>query len=250
MPTFLSACPGAKHAEVPVRYTTSMQIAALVFPDIDQMDLTGPFEVLSRLPEARFKLVWKDLGAIRDTKGLILTPGTLFPHAPEAPDVLLVPGGPGQLALMDDRLVLEWLRSRAAKARYILSVCTGALTLGAAGLLRRRHATTHWNSLHLLPEFGAIAESARVVVDGNLISTAGVSAGIDGALRLAALLAGDEVAQRIQLEMQYAPEPPFASGTLAQAPAAIREAAQAAAAPLSAARLEAARRATSRSSKL
>jgi cyclohexyl-isocyanide hydratase len=223
-----------------------MQIAALVFPDIDQMDLTGPFEVLSRLPGARFKLVWKDLGTVRDANGLILTPGTLLPHAPEAPDVLLVPGGPGQLPLMDDRPVLEWLRARAAKARYVFSVCTGALTLGAAGLLRGRRATTHWNSIHLLAEFGAIAEQARVVVDDNLISTAGVSAGIDGALRLAALLAGDDVAQRIQLEMQYAPEPPFSSGTPAQAPTAIREAAAAAAAPLAEKRLEAARRATSR----
>jgi cyclohexyl-isocyanide hydratase len=219
-----------------------MQIAALVFPDIDQMDVTGPFEVLSRLPNARFKLVWKDLAAVRDTNGLILTPSTLMPHAPEAPDVLLVPGGRGQLTLMDDAPVLEWLRTRAAKARYILSVCTGALTLGAAGLLRGRRATTHWNSIHLLPEFGAIAEDARVVVDGNLVSTAGVSAGIDGALRLAALLAGEETAQRIQLEMQYAPEPPFAAGNPAQAPPAIREAATAAVAPLAAARLEAARR--------
>jgi cyclohexyl-isocyanide hydratase len=211
-----------------------------------QCDLSGvasPFEVLSRLPGARFKLVWKDLAPVRDANGLILTPGTLLPHAPEAPDVLLVPGGRGQLALMDDQPVLEWLRTRAAKARYILSVCTGALTLGAAGLLRGRRATTHWNSVHLLPEFGAIPEDARVVVHGNLISTAGVSAGIDGALRLAALLAGEETAQRIQLEMQYAPEPPFASGTPAQAPAAILEAAAAAVAPLAAARLEAARRA-------
>jgi len=224
-----------------------MQIVALVFPDIDQMDLTGPFEVLSRLPDARFKLAWKDLGPVRDANGLILTPGTLLPHAPEAPDVLLVPGGRGQLALMDDQAVLDWLRVRAEKARYVLSVCTGALTLGAAGLLRGRRATTHWNSFALLPEFGAIAADARVVVDGNLISTAGVSAGIDGALRLAGLLAGDEVAQRIQLEMQYAPEPPFASGTPAQAPAAVRDAAAAAVAPLAKARLAAARRAISRS---
>jgi cyclohexyl-isocyanide hydratase len=224
-----------------------MQIAALVFPEIDQMDLTGPFEVLSRLPGARFKLVWKDLAPVRDANGLILTPGTLLPHAPEAPDVLLVPGGRGQLALMDDVPILEWVRSRAAKARYILSVCTGALTLGAAGLLRGRRATTHWNSFQLLSQFGATPEDSRVVIDGNLISTAGVSAGIDGALRLAALLAGEDAAMRIQLEMQYAPQPPFSAGTPGQAPAPIREAAEAAVAPLTEARLEAARRATSRS---
>ncbi len=223
-----------------------MEIVALLFPDLDQMDLTGPFEVLSRLPGARVKLAWKELTPVRDAFGLALTPTTLLPHAPESPDILLVPGGRGQLPLMDDEPVLQWLRARAAHARYILSVCTGALTLGAAGLLRGRRATTHWNSVHLLPYFGATAENARVVVDGNLISTAGVSAGVDGALAMAALLAGEPAAQRIQLEMQYAPEPPFHSGTPEQSPAAIRDAARQAAAGITAARVEAARRAAKR----
>ncbi len=195
-----------------------MRIAALVFPGIDQMDLTGPFEVLARLPDATFYLVWKELTPVRDMAGFVLTPNATLETELDSLDVLLVPGGRGQVPLMEDEAILSWLRSRAARAHYILSVCTGALTLGAAGLLSGRRATTHWNSFHLLPYFGAIPEDARVVIDGNFISAAGVSAGIDGSLRLAALLKGDEFAQRIQLDMQYAPEPPFAAGTPAQAP--------------------------------
>jgi cyclohexyl-isocyanide hydratase len=223
-----------------------MQIAALIFPNMDQLDFTGPFEILSRLPDAQVHLVWKDLTPIRDLFGLILTPTATLETALPAPDVLLVPGGMGQLPLMDDQAVLSWLRARALEARYILSVCTGALTLGAAGLLQGRRATTHWNSHHLLPYFGAIPEDARVVVDGNLISTAGVSAGIDGSLRLAAALAGDAAAQRIQLDIEYAPEPPFSSGTPAQAPELILSASRERASRITAARLAAAQRAANR----
>jgi cyclohexyl-isocyanide hydratase len=222
-----------------------MHIGALIFPEIDQMDLTGPFEVLARVSGAKVSLIWKDLAPVRDALGLILTPTATLADAPPL-DVLVVPGGRGQLPLMDDEPVLGWLRDRAAEARQILSVCTGALTLGAAGLLRGRRATTHWNSFHLLPYFGAVAEASRVVVDGNLISTAGVSAGIDGALRLAAVLKGEAAAERIQLEMQYAPEPPFDSGTPARAPAPVLEAARQSVANISAARLEAAKRAAGR----
>jgi cyclohexyl-isocyanide hydratase len=219
-----------------------MRIAALVFPGIDQMDLTGPFEVLARLPDATFSLVWKELMPVRDVAGLVLTPDATLETELDSLDVLLVPGGPGQVPLMEDEAILSWLRARAAKARYILSVCTGALTLGAAGLLSGRRATTHWNSFHLLPYFGAVPEDARVVIDGNLISTAGVSAGIDGSLHLAALLKGKEIAQRIQLDMQYAPEPPFAAGTPAQAPKPVLESARQAASKITESRLEAAKR--------
>lgn len=190
-----------------------MRIAALIFPAMDQMDFTGPFEVLSRLRDAQIHAVWKDAKPVRDAAGLVLTPNATLETELDPLDVLLVPGGRGQVALMEDEAILSWLRARAAKARYVLSVCTGALTVGAAGLLRGRRATTHWNSFQLLSYFGAVPEDARVVVDGNLVSTAGVSAGIDGSLHLATLLAGEETAQRIQLDMQYAPEPPFASGT-------------------------------------
>lgn len=222
-----------------------MHIGALIFPNMDQMDFTGPFEVLSRIPGATIHAVWKDLTPVRDAFGLILTPTETLASAPPL-DVLVVPGGRGQLPLMDDEAVLAWLRTRSAQAKHTLSVCTGALTLGAAGLLRGRRATTHWNSFHLLPWFGAIAEDARVVVDGNLVSCAGVSSGIDGSLRLAAILAGDQVAQRIQLDMQYAPEPPFTSGTPASAPRATLDAAREAISGTTAARLDAARRAAAR----
>ena len=193
-----------------------------------------------------FHFVWKELTPVRDVAGLVLTPDATLETELDSLDVLLVPGGRGQVPLMDDEAILSWLRARAAKARYILSVCTGALTLGAAGLLAGRRATTHWNSLHLLPYFGAVPEDARVVIDGNLISTAGVSAGIDGSLRLAALLNGDEIAQRIQLEMQYAPEPPFAAGTPAQAPKPVLESARQAVSRTTEVRLEAAKRAAYR----
>jgi cyclohexyl-isocyanide hydratase len=219
-----------------------MRIAALVFPGIDQMDLTGPFEVLARVPDATFSLVWKELTPVRDVAGLVLTPDATLETELDSLDVLLIPGGRGQVPLMEDEAILSWLRARAAKARYVFSVCTGALTLGAAGLLSGRRATTHWNSFHLLPYFGAVPEDARVVIDGNLISTAGVSAGIDGSLRLAALLKGDEIAQRIQLDTQYAPEPPFAAGTPAQAPKPILESARRAASKITGSRLEAAQR--------
>jgi len=214
-----------------------MEIGALVYPNIDQMDFTGPFEVLSRLPGARIHVVGRDLTPVRDVAGLILTPTTTLSAAPPL-DVLLVPGGRGQLALMEDDQVLSFL---ARPVPWVLSVCTGALLCGAAGLLRGKRATTHWNSFHLLPYFGATPVDERVVVDGNLMTTAGVSAGIDGALRLAALLSGDAVAQRIQLEIQYAPEPPFppASG-------AMLEAARHAVSAITSARLESARRAAAR----
>ena len=136
-------------------------------------------------------------------------------------DVLHVPGGFGQEALMEDAKVLAWIRQQAAGACSIFSVCTGALLCGAAGLLRGRRATTHWASFHLLPFFGAIPVNERVVVDGSYVFAAGVTAGIDGALRLAAELRGEEAAQAIQLHMAYAPEPPFNSGTPETAPPAI-----------------------------
>jgi len=150
----------------------------------------------------------------------LLTPDAALADAPPL-DVLHVLGGFGQEALMDDGEVLGWLRQQAAGARSVFSVCTGALICGAAGLLQGRRATTHWASFHLLPFFGAVPVNERVVVDGTWVFAAGVTAGIDGALRLAAELRGDEAAQAIQLQMAYAPEPPFNAGTPETAPAAI-----------------------------
>lgn len=202
-----------------------LEIGALLFEGLDQIDLSGPFEVLSRLPSSTYRIFAKSLDPVRDARGLCLTPDGTLADAPRL-DVLHVPGGFGQQALMDDEETLRWVARQAAGARYVLSVCTGALICGAAGLLKGRRATTHWSAQHLLPLFGAIPVDARVVIDGNLVSVAGVTAGIDGALRLAGLLRGEDAARTIQLYMQYAPEPPFDSGTPQRAPAPILEAAK------------------------
>jgi cyclohexyl-isocyanide hydratase len=151
-----------------------------------------------------------------------LTPDAVLEEAPPL-DLLHVPGGFGQEALMDDKDVLAWIRDQAEGARCVFSVCTGALICGAAGLLKGRRATTHWASLHLLPFFGAIPVNERVVVDGTIVCAAGTTAGIDGALRVAADLRGVEAAQAIQLSIAYAPEPPFRSGTPEEAPPAVLE---------------------------
>lgn len=214
---------------------TPLTIGSLLFDGLDQIDLTGPFEVLSRLPGATHCLYARTTEPVRDVQGLRIVPDASLHDAPQL-DILHVPGGPGQQALMHDEVVLGWLRDQAGGARKIFSVCTGALLLGAAGLLRGRRATTHWNSFHLLPLFGATPIDARVVVDGDWIFAAGVTAGIDGALRLAAEVRGDAVAQRIQLDMAYAPEPPFNSGTPETAPVDVLAAARAAAAGLAAQR--------------
>ena len=201
-----------------------LQTGLVAYEGLDQIDLTGPFEVLARLPNATTRIFAKTAAPVRDLRGLILTPDATFAEAPQL-DVLHVPGGFGQEALMDDEETHAWLRSQAAGARCVFSVCTGALICGAAGLLQGRRATTHWTAFHLLPLFGAIPVNERVVIDDNLVCAAGVTAGIDGALRVAARLRGDAVARAIQLYLQYAPEPPFDSGTPETAPAAVLQAA-------------------------
>ncbi|MGH6996135.1 MAG: DJ-1/PfpI family protein [Stellaceae bacterium] len=199
---------------------TPLQIGALLFEGIDQIDLTGPFEVLSRVPNSTYRIFGKGGAAVRDGRGLRLTPDAALAEAPQF-DVLHIPGGFGQEGVMDDDEVLGWVRQQAQGARLVFSVCTGALICGAAGLLKGKRATTHWASFHLLPLFGAIPVNQRVVVDGSFVSAAGVTSGIDGALRVAAMLRGDEAAQTIQLAIEYAPEPPFNSGTPETAPAAV-----------------------------
>ncbi len=202
-----------------------LQIGSLLFDGLDQIDLTGPFEIFSRIPNSTYRIYGLASEPVRDVCGLRLTADATLEEAP-ALDLLHVPGGFGQEALMDDARVLGWVRNQAAGARCVFSVCTGALICGAAGLLVGRNATTHWSAHHLLPHFGAIAVDERVVIDGNLITAAGVTAGIDGALRVAAMLRGDEVAQAIQLFIAYAPDPPFASGTPETAPPAVLAAAR------------------------
>jgi cyclohexyl-isocyanide hydratase len=202
-----------------------MEIGALLYPRIDQADFTGPFEVLVRVPESRFHTIWKEAGPLRDHAGLILTAETTFAAAPPL-DVLVVPGGSGVDALLEDEETLAFIRRQAAGARYVLSICTGALLCGAAGLLEGKRATTHWTALELLPLFGATAVRKRVVEDGRLITAAGVTSGIDGALRLFSLVRGREAAERVQLAIEYEPAPPFASGSPQSAPPEVLEAVQ------------------------
>lgn len=197
-----------------------LQIGGLLFPELDQADFTGPFEVLSRIPNSTFHILGKTIEPVRDAKGLLLTPGQTLSQSPQL-DLLLVPGGGGVNAMMEDEPMLGFIRQQAAGARFVMSVCTGALLCGAAGLLKGRKATTHWASHHFLKDFGAIPVNERVVTDGNLVTCAGVTAGIDGALHVVSLLRGALAAQAIQLYMQYAPEPPFQSGNPETAPPEI-----------------------------
>lgn len=200
-----------------------LTIGSLIFPQQDQIDFTGPFEVLSRLPDATVHIIAKHNAPIRDVKGLILTPEMSIAEAPPL-DLLLVSGGLGQQALMEDEEILSLIEDQAASGRYVFSVCTGALLCGAAGILRGRRATTHWAAWDLLHYYGATPVKSRVVVDGNYISTAGVTAGLDGALTVASILRGVSVAEEIQLDIEYAPDTPFHSGTPETAPPEVVEA--------------------------
>jgi cyclohexyl-isocyanide hydratase len=197
-----------------------VEIGLLVFPNVQQLDLTAPYEVFASWPEARVRLVWKNRAPILSSTGLRLEPNETFDDCPQL-DVVCVPGGAGVNSLLGDDVVLDFLRRQATGARFVTSVCTGALVLGAAGLLRGKRATTHWAWHDLLAAFGATPTQGRVVRDGALATGGGVTAGIDFALSLVAELASPEMAQRIQLALEYAPEPPFDAGTPDSAPAEI-----------------------------
>jgi len=216
----------ASHSDSSYAETLSsrhLTIGCFVFPRQDQIDFTGPFEVLSRIPNSTVHVIAKTNNPVRDVKGLILTPEMRLADAPPL-DLLLVSGGLGQQALMEDQEILSFIENQADSGRYLLSVCTGALLCGAAGVLKGRRATTHWAAWDLLHYYGAIPTKARVVVDGNYISTAGVTAGLDGSLKIASILRGDLVAQEIQLDIEYAPDPPFHSGTPQTAPPEVLQA--------------------------
>jgi cyclohexyl-isocyanide hydratase len=195
----------------------TLRIGLLLFDRMTQLDMTGPFEVFTRVPDAQVLLVAKTLAPIEADTGLRMLPYTTMRDCPPL-DVVCVPGGPGVNALMEDAEVLTWLRQQAAQARYVGSVCTGSLVLGAAGLLRGRRATSHWGSRDLLAAFGATPTAQRVVRDGNLFTGGGVTAGIDFALTMVAELAGPDTARGIQLQLEYAPAPPFDAGTPDSAP--------------------------------
>jgi cyclohexyl-isocyanide hydratase len=196
----------------------TLQIGLLTFPRVQQLDLTGPYEVFATLPDTNLHLIWKTLTPITTATGLILTPTTTIADCPPL-DIICIPGGIGINALLTDQTILDFIKTQANTARYITSVCTGALVLGAAGLLTGKRATTHWSAMDFLPAFGAIPTHARVVRDGNLFTGGGVTAGIDFALTLVAELAGQPAAEAIQLTLEYAPAPPFNAGTPATAPA-------------------------------
>ncbi|MGC0807794.1 DJ-1/PfpI family protein [Pantoea agglomerans] len=194
-----------------------LQIGLLLFPDVTQLDLTGPWEVFARTPGVECHLIWKDRHPVRSDRGLAILPTTTFADCPPL-DVICVPGGPGQIALMSDDVTLNFLRQQADQAKWVTSVCTGSLVLGAAGLLKGYRATSHWSSIDQLALLGAEPVSQRVVRDRNRISGAGVTSGIDFALTLVAEISGDAVAKSVQLQMEYDPEPPFTSGSPHTAP--------------------------------
>lgn len=204
-------------------HATPLQFGLLVFPKVQQLDLTGPYEVFATWPGGRVRLVAKTLEPVISSTGLVLKPDVSFDNCPQF-DVLCIPGGAGVNALMADEATLAFIKRQAERARFVTSVCTGALVLGAAGLLRGKRATTHWASHHLLETLGAIPVRARVVRDGNLMTGGGVTAGIDFALTLIAELAGRQAAEAIELYLEYAPSPPFDAGSPETAPAAVVEA--------------------------
>ena len=196
-----------------------MNVGLVLFPNLTQLDLTGPYEVLSRLPGTTVRLVAHSPAPVVSEKGLAIVPDCTFDSAPPL-DIVCVPGGPGVNSMMEDDPLLEFLRAQGGQARWVTSVCTGALLLGAAGLLRGYRATTHWLSLDLLPLFGAEAVEERVVIDRNRITGGGVTAGIDFGLVIAAELFGKTVAREIQLMIEYDPAPPFDGGSRRTASAA------------------------------
>jgi cyclohexyl-isocyanide hydratase len=187
-------------------------IGMLIFPELTQLDMTGPYEVLARLPNTKVLLVAHTMAPVKTDRGMQIVPSITFAQCPQL-DLVMVPGGPGQQQLMEDAVVIEFLQRQARGAKYVTSVCTGSLVLGAAGLLKGKRATSHWAAIDHLKLLGAIPVSEKVVIDGNVITGAGVTSGIDFALTVAATLEGEEIARSIQLQIEYDPAPPFNSGS-------------------------------------
>lgn len=225
--------------------STALQIGLVLFPKLTQLDLTGPAEVFGRLPGADLHLLWKSLDPVSSDRGLTILPTANFEECHRL-DVICVPGGPGQIQLMDDEESLAFLRRIAPQCRLVTSVCTGSLILAAAGLLTGYRATCHWSSLDQLSLLGAIPVAERVVRDRNRMTGAGVTSGIDFALSVVAELAGAEVAQEIQLQMEYDPEPPYRSGSPRSASPALVNATRLKIAPFIASRRAATERAAAR----
>ena len=198
-----------------------MDIVCFVFEGITALDIVGPYEVLQRLPGAEVKFVGLTRGEVRtDTKSLALVADFAIDEISQA-DVLVVPGGFATRQLEKNEKLLEWIRAIDATSTFTTSVCTGSMLLAAAGLLDGKRATCHWASLDRLREYGATPTGERVVEQGKIVTAAGVSSGIDMALTLASRLAGDEIAQAVQLGIEYDPQPPFDAGSVDKAPAAV-----------------------------
>jgi cyclohexyl-isocyanide hydratase len=200
---------------VPTRH-----IGFVLFPKLTQLDLTGPWEVLVRLPDTACHLVSHDLEPVESAGGLAILPSTTFAACPPL-DLLFVPGGPGHLGAMEDPVLQRFLVERSASCSTVMAVCTGAMVLAAAGLLRGYRATTHWTSLDRLAGFGAEPVAQRVVIDRDRMTGGGVTAGIDFGLAVVAALEGEALAKQIQLQIEYAPEPPYAGRPESAEPATV-----------------------------
>ncbi|MET7848772.1 DJ-1/PfpI family protein [Streptomyces avermitilis] len=200
-----------------------MQIAIVLYDRFTALDAVGPYEILGRLPDAETVFVAERSGPVRaDTGALALTADKTLAEVP-SPGLVVVPGGPGQTAQMENGVLLDWLRAADASSTWTTSVCTGSLLLAAAGLLKGRRATSHWLALDVLGRFGAVPTGERVVFDGKYVTAAGVSSGIDMGLALLGRIAGDEHAQAVQLLTEYDPQPPYDAGSPQKAPAHLVE---------------------------
>lgn len=203
----------------------TVRFGILVFPNVQQLDLTGPYEVFATAKDAEVHLIWKDREPIVSSTGLTLVPTMTFDECPTL-DVLCIPGGGGVNPLLKDEEVLDFVRKQAAEARYVTSVCTGSLVLGAAGLIKGKRATTHWYAHDFLSTLGAEPVDERIVQDGNLFTAGGVTSGIDFGLAVVSEIMGQAEAETVQLALEYAPAPPFDAGTPKGASEAVLAATQ------------------------
>ena len=225
--------------------SSPLQIGLLVFPKVTQLDLTGPVQVFSSVPDVKVHIIWKRLEPVPSDSALVLTPTITFGDCPQL-DVICVPGGVGTDDIVGDDEVLDFLRLQAEGARYVTSVCTGSLVLGAAGLLRGYRATTHWTAMDCLAPFGAIPTETRVCIDRNRITGGGVTAGIDFALTLVSVMVDRSTAETVQLRLEYNPAPPFRAGSPDTAPPEVVALLKERIAPHKERRIEAIRRAAAR----
>ncbi|MGY4238337.1 cyclohexyl-isocyanide hydratase [Bradyrhizobium sp. USDA 4449] len=220
-------------------------VGMVMFKEITQLDLTGPLEVLSSVPNWRVDLVSSSLAPVASARGFTLQPTATFKDLVRY-DLLVVPGGPGVDAAMLNQELIEFVAAQGRSARYIFAICTGSLLLGAAGLLKGKRSSCHWQALHFLTSFGATPSEDRMTIDGNLFSSGGVTAGIDMALQVVAEIEGVEVAERIQLLLEYAPQPPFHAGSPKSAPPKVLERLTADMTPIRSRRAEAVAKASSK----